>query len=246
MASPVIAGTRPTTHVHIKGKYITLEPLTPQHMPDLWSNLGFSEDQSILEWLPWSQPSNSDELWDLFDKLQRDRGFAIYAIVGDPGYVNPTTEAATRTQQPQALGTIGYLDIKPAHRTIETGAVLFGNSLKRSAAATESHYLILRNILAPRSGLPYRRVAWKNNSLNLASRRAAERLGYVYEGTWRNHMLQNGKSRDSDWLSITEGEWPVVKRGLEVWLDDGNFDGNGNQLESLECMRERFRLATDE
>lgn len=236
--APILPGTRPTTDVPLEGKYVTLEPLTPQHMPDLWSNLGFSHDQSILDWLPWSKPSNSEEMWDLFDKLQKDRGFAMFAIVGDPECVNPPlNRPVSGTSHRQALGTIGYLAIKPEHRTIETGAVLFGSSLKRTTAATEAHLLLLRNVFESKDALPYRRVAWKNNTLNTASRRAAERLGYVFEGQWRNHMLQNGKSRSSDWLSIPDDEWPLIKRGLEMWLSESNFGPDGEQKRTLEDFR---------
>ena len=181
-------------------------------------------------------------MWQLFEGLSIDRGLITYAIVGDPNHVNygyrdsGIEESSTK----QALGMIGYLDINTKHRTLETGAVLFGKRLQRSAAATEAHYLLLRNVFEPKSGPPYRRVAWKNNALNVASRRAAQRIGYHHEGTWRNHWILNGKTRDSDWLSVIEEDWPLVKLALERWLDEKNFDHKGKQRLSLEDIRSKI------
>lgn len=140
----------------------------------------------------------------------------------------------------EVLGTIGYLDVHPQYRTLEAGAVLFAPALRRSAAATEAHYLLLRNALEQdplSSSLPYRRIAWKCDRLNATSRKAAERLGFVYEGTFRKHMISHGRSRDSDLLSITDDEWPTVKKALEIWLDDSNFNEQGRQLRRLEHIR---------
>ena len=165
----------------------------------------------------------------------------MYAIVGDPDNVNPSNGADSGRRE--ALGVIGYLEVNTQHRTLETGGVLFSPVLQRSAAATEAHYLLLRSVCEPADGSPgFRRIAWMSNHLNTASRRAAERLGYVYEGTWRNHMLDPQKrSRDSDWLSILDDEWPVVKAALEKWLEPGNFDESGKQIRTLEEIRSEFK-----
>lgn len=120
---------------------------------------------------------------------------------------------------------------------------MFGPVLQRSAAATEVNYLLLKNVFEPDSpGLggkspPYRRVCWKCNHLNKKSRRAAERLGYMFEGTFRKHLIVKGRSRDSDWLSIVDDEWPVVKTALEKWLDRSNFDDEGRQIKAIDEIR---------
>jgi RimJ/RimL family protein N-acetyltransferase len=129
-------------------------------MPSLWSQLGFEDGPEVLAWLPWARPKNETDLWDLFEKLQRNRGFIIYAIVGDPDRVNSHGDAKSSPSRQEALGTIGYLEVNLNNRTIESGAVLFGTALKRSAAATEAHYLLLRNICEPKDSPPYRRIAW--------------------------------------------------------------------------------------
>jgi RimJ/RimL family protein N-acetyltransferase len=184
------------------------------------------------------QPESADDLWQQFEGL-KSRGFLTYAIIGDPEYVNHhmPRSGGIESSKSEALGVIGYLDIDTKHRSLETGAVVFSKKLQRSVAATEAHYLQLRNVFEPINGAPYRRVSWKNNSLNSASRRAAQRIGYYYEGMFRNHWILNGRSRDSDWLSVIEEEWPVVKLALERWLDEKNFDIDGRQVKSLEDIR---------
>jgi RimJ/RimL family protein N-acetyltransferase len=234
MSTNTPAAKPPQAEHPIRGRYIRLESLRQSHCHDLWRNLGFDDGHDPLKWLPWATPKDADELWRGFEGFRQSRGMVIYAIVGDPDHVNPPSSPMSNRQE--ALGTIGFLDINLQHRTIESGGVIFGTALRRSAAATEAHYLLLRTVCEPEDSLPYRRIAWKNNALNTASRRAAERIGYKYEGTWRNHWLINDKSRDSDWLSIIDEEWPAVKRALEAWLDGSNF-ANGKQLRSLEDIR---------
>jgi RimJ/RimL family protein N-acetyltransferase len=238
MSNNAAAAEPPQVEHPIQGRYIRLESLRESHSQDLWRNLGFDDGHDPLKWLPWARPKDADELWRGFEGFRQSRGMVIYAIVGDPDHVNPPSSSMFKDQpaRQEALGTIGFLDINLQHRTIESGGVIFGTALKRSAAATEAHYLLLRTACEPGDSPPYRRIAWKNNALNTASRRAAERVGYKYEGTWRNHWLIDGKSRDSDWLSIIDEEWPTVKQALEAWLDDNNF-ANGKQLRSLEDIR---------
>lgn len=148
-------------------------------MPTLWDNLDL-DSHSTLGFLPWSQPKSAAELSILSDHLQRERGYSIYAIVGDPKRVNPTARTPIREE---ALGTIGYLEINPQHRSVEIGAVAFGIALRQSAAATEAHYLLLCNVSEPKVSPPYRRIAWKNNHRDINSLRAAMRIGDSFDGT---------------------------------------------------------------
>jgi RimJ/RimL family protein N-acetyltransferase len=194
--------------------------------------------------MPWTVPNTEAELWNMFEKLHTQRGFIIYAIKANLDHVNPLKNGISTQhivlKHSEVLGTIGYLEVQPQHRALETGAVLFGPSLRRTAAATEAHYLLLKNVCDQdplSSSPPYRRIAWKCNSLNHKSRRAAERIGYRYEGTFRNHMISKGRSRSSDWLSITDEEWPAVKTDLELWLDPTNFDQDGRQVKTLDEVR---------
>jgi RimJ/RimL family protein N-acetyltransferase len=242
----------------IKGRYVTLEAFQPSHhVTSLWEHLNAGAGISTLfRWLPMSVPHDAASLGMLLENLRAQRGFAIFAIVGDPGHLNPSPQQQQQGQpggrekaespphrQRETLGVIAYLNIHPPHRELEVGMVVFGPALQRTCAATEVHYLLLRNALeihsaSPQQHLPYTRIAYKCNALNVASRRAAERLGYAYEGRWRKHMIFDGKSRDSDWLSIIDDDWAVVKKALEEWLGDGNFDGEGRQRRTLESFRQ--------
>jgi RimJ/RimL family protein N-acetyltransferase len=129
-----------------------------------------------------------------------------------------------------ALGMAAYLRIDPHMGSIEIGHVLFGASLQRTTAATEAIFLLLRRAFEE---LGYRRVEWKCNALNAASRRAAERFGFAFEGVFRNHMVVKGRNRDTAWFAITNEDWPAIKEGFEAWLDPANFDGQGRQIRSL-------------
>jgi RimJ/RimL family protein N-acetyltransferase len=127
------------------------------------------------------------------------------------------------------------MNIVPSHRTIEIGHVLFSPVLQRTTAATESIYLLMKHCF---EDLNYRRVEWKANDLNEPSKRAALRLGFVFEGVFRKHMVVKGRNRDTAWFSVTDDEWEGgVKGGLEKWLENANFDESGLQLRKLEEVR---------
>jgi RimJ/RimL family protein N-acetyltransferase len=117
---------------------------------------------------------------------------------------------------------------------IEVGHVLYGPSLQRSAHATEVQYLLARHVFAD---LGYRRYEWKCNALNAPSRRAALRLGFSYEGVFRQHMVVKGANRDSAWYSMLDSEWPARCVAFERWLSPDNFDREGRQKASLNALR---------
>jgi RimJ/RimL family protein N-acetyltransferase len=124
--------------------------------------------------------------------------------------------------------------IKPAHGVIEVGNVLFSPSLQRTAAATEAMYLMASHVF---DHLGYRRYEWKCNALNLASRRAAERLGFTFEGIFRQHMVVKGQSRDTAWFAMLDHDWPARKQAFETWLAPENFDREGRQITPLNCQK---------
>jgi hypothetical protein len=123
--------------------------------------------------------------------------------------------------------------IEPAHRVIEVGNILYTPKLQRSLRATEAMYLMARHAFEE---LGYRRYEWKCNALNAPSRRAALRLGFTYEGTFRSHMIVKGRSRDTAWFSMLADEWPARKAAFERWLDPANFDEGGRQRLSLSAL----------
>jgi RimJ/RimL family protein N-acetyltransferase len=131
-------------------------------------------------------------------------------------------------------GVASYLRITPEHGVIEIGHIWFGTGLQRTTAATEAIYLLARHAF---DNLGYRRLEWKCNALNAASRRAAERFGFTFEGVFRKHMAVKGRNRDSAWYAIVDEDWPAIGAGFERWLDPANFDAEGRQRRGLAELR---------
>jgi RimJ/RimL family protein N-acetyltransferase len=130
----------------------------------------------------------------------------------------------------RALGQAAYMRIEPDVGTIEIGSIWFAPRLQRTPAATEAIYLLARHVF---DDLGYRRLEWKCNALNAASRRAAERFGFRFEGVFRKAQVVKGRSRDTAWFSIVDDEWPAVRAAFDAWLDPANFDAEGRQKNSL-------------
>jgi RimJ/RimL family protein N-acetyltransferase len=122
------------------------------------------------------------------------------------------------------------LRITPAHRVIEVGSILYTPGLQRTAGATEAMYLMARHAF---EDLGNRRYEWKCDALNAPSRRAALRLGFQFEGIFRQHMIIKGRNRDTAWFAMLDRDWPRRRANFERWLDPSNFDAHGNQKESL-------------
>ena len=130
----------------------------------------------------------------------------------------------------QLRGFMSYLRIDPPNGVIEIGSIVFSPALQRTRAATEAVYLLIKNAF----DLGYRRCEWKCDSLNDASRGAAERLGFRYEGTFRKATHYKGRSRDTAWYAITDDEWPALDMGYRAWLADENFEPDGGQRTPLD------------
>jgi len=131
-------------------------------------------------------------------------------------------------------GRVALLRAQPVIGSIEVGGIIYAPSLQRTRAATEAQFLLGRHVF---DDLGYRRYEWKCDSLNHPSRVAAARLGFVEEGTWRNALIVKGRNRDTTWYSITDGEWPLVRKAFEAWLAADNFDAAGQQRRSLAEVR---------
>jgi RimJ/RimL family protein N-acetyltransferase len=147
------------------------------------------------------------------------------------------TQVALPDWQPYAIvvdgqprGLMSYLRIDPPNGVIEIGSIVFSPALQRTRAATEAVYLLIKNAF----DLGYRRCEWKCDSLNDASRVAAERLGFRYEGTFRKATHYKGRSRDTAWYAITNDEWPALDMGYQAWLADENFEPDGGQRTPLD------------
>jgi RimJ/RimL family protein N-acetyltransferase len=173
-----------------------------------------------------------------YDDRKHLRGMLVWAETSeDPLFF---TLAALPEERP--LGMASYLRIAPEFGTIEIGHIWLGPGLRRTTAATEAIFLLARHVF---DDLGYRRLEWKCNALNAASRRAAERFGFGFEGVFRQHQVVKGRNRDTAWYAITDDDWPPLRAAFEAWLAAENFDGAGQQRRSLgeliSAARERPR-----
>lgn len=198
------------------GRDVTLEPLKVDHASELVEALGHTPE--FWTYLPAEPPASTAEMAAIID-VQCAMPDAVPFLV--------------RNREGRALGKLSYLRDQPAIGSIEVGWVTFGPELQRTRASTEAQYLLMRHAF---DDLGYRRYEWKCDSLNEPSRRAALRLGFVEEGTWRNALITKGRNRDTTWFSIIVEEWPRVKAALEAWLAADNFE-DGRQLRSLSSLR---------
>jgi RimJ/RimL family protein N-acetyltransferase len=203
--------------ITIEGRYITLEPLDPAtHTEALWQGLG--GDGNAALWL--YMPDGPFLERDAFDAHMQAK-----AISEDPLFF-----AIVDRQTNLAVGRATLMRIDPSNRVIEVGGIIYTQALQRSRGATEAMYLLARYVF---EDLGYRRYEWKCNALNEPSRRAALRLGFCFEGIFRQHMIIKEKYRDTAWFSMLDSEWPARKREFERWLDESNFDSTGKQKIAL-------------
>ncbi|PWY68022.1 acetyltransferase, GNAT family [Aspergillus sclerotioniger CBS 115572] len=223
--TPALLPSHPTV---LSGHFVRLERLESKHAADLFSLVGGTEPART--WLWDFLPDEPYDQLEAFEKILATRSTStdpIFFAIIDRRSTAPTLE--------KAIGYVSLLRITPAHWTVEIGHVLFSSALQRTPGATEAIYLLARHAL---EDLNYRRVEWKCDSLNLPSRKAAERLGFTFEGTFRQHMVVKGRTRDTCWFSMLQSEWQEwVKDATEQWLDAGNFDEDGKQKKRLQDFR---------
>ncbi|MBS4751489.1 GNAT family N-acetyltransferase [Nocardioides sp. zg-ZUI104] len=205
--------------VTLTGQHVTVEPLGSARYADLFATTCGPDDADLWTYRPVPRPGSLAELWMHLAGLLEEPDLVPFALV-------PQTGPAAG----KAAGIACYARIVPAHGQVEIAHVLLSRDLQRTTAATEALHLLARHAL---DDLGYRRLEWKCDSLNEPSRKAAARLGFTYEGRFRNHMVTQGRSRDTDWFSITDAEWPALRAAHEHWLDPGNFTADGTQRSSL-------------
>lgn len=201
----------------LEGRYVIVECLSKdKHGADLYEVYGPDSPADMWTYL-FQNPVQSQEEWSaLLDQMLAAQDRFYYAIVDK--------------ESGKALGTFALMRINRGSRVIEVGSVTYSPQLKRTRLATEAQYLLARYVFEE---LEYRRYEWKCDALNQPSRRAAERLGFTYEGTFRQAVVYKGRNRDTDWLAMIDRDWPAVKTRLEKWLSPDNFDENGQQIKAL-------------
>ena len=194
------------------GRYCRLEPLQPAiHAAALYE--AYAGNDPGWTYLAYGPFRSFESYRDWMDSVH---------AVDDPLFFAILAEG-------RSVGVASYLRIMPAAGSIEVGHLNFSPALQRSAAATEAMYLMMEAAFR----LGYRRYEWKCDDLNAASRAAARRLGFSYEGTFRQATVYKGRNRDTAWYSIIDTEWPTLRRAFEVWLDPGNFESAGRQRSRL-------------
>jgi RimJ/RimL family protein N-acetyltransferase len=219
LGPPVDPTPRPLpARTTLRGTHAVLEPLHVRHAPDLWrAAQGADDSWAYMGYGPFaSQAAMTKQVADL-------------ASTHDP-MVWAVRMVATGT----VCGWLALMDIQPKNAAIELGGIWFAPAMQRTRAGTEAIYLLLR-LAADELG--YRRLVWKCNALNAPSRRAADRLGFSYEGRHRAHMVTKGHLRDTDWYSIVEAEWPACRTALQAWLDPANFAPDGTARRGLAEIR---------
>lgn len=203
-----------------EGRFCRLEPLDPaRHGPALAAANATDTTGRLWTYLGYG-PFADDGAYAAW--------LAAQAVLDDPLF------HAIVTPEHGAVGLASYLRIEPAVGVIEIGHLAFSPRLQRTPAATEALFLLLRRAF---DELGYRRVEWKCDSLNAPSARAAERLGFTYEGLFRQATVTKGRNRDTAWYSIIDGEWPAIRAGFQAWLAPDNFDAAGGQRRTLQEMR---------
>ncbi len=199
------------------GRYCAIEPLDAAlHLEDLYE--AFAEDVDGRLWTYMS-----------VGPFESKAAFSAWLDVAD-STDDPLFHALIDQSTGRACGLAAYMRIKPDMGVIEIGSISYAPRLARTRAATEAMFLFMQRAFEE---LGYRRYEWKCDSLNAASRTAAERLGFSYEGIFRQAMVYKGRNRDTAWYAILDSEWPALKAAYLGWLDPSNFDGDGQQLKSL-------------
>ena len=200
--------------ITVGGRFCALTPLDAAvHAEALWEG---TVDAELWAWMadgPFA------------DRAAFDQHLRAKATSNDPlfsAYIDNATGFA--------VGMGSFMRIDAKNRVLEVGNLMFGKKMQRTPIATEAMYLMARYVFEE---LRYRRYEWKCNALNAPSRSAALRLGFTFEGIFRQHMIVKGKNRDTAWYSMLDGEWPSRKAGFERWLDPANFDAAGRQLTPL-------------
>ncbi|MEM5530041.1 GNAT family protein [Gammaproteobacteria bacterium AS21] len=201
----------------LAGRFCRLERLKPKrHAQSLFTTLcdrQFDENWTYLPYGPFAD-------YDLFYQW-----LSASAQLTDPLFFSVIDQATN-----QAVGLVSYLRVDPQVGAAEVGHIHFSSKIQQTAIASESMYLMMQYLF---DELGYRRYEWKCDSLNAPSKKAALRLGFEYEGTFKQATIYKNRNRDTAWYAIVDKQWPMIKQGFERWLAAENFDDKGRQKSKL-------------
>lgn len=211
-----------------EGRLCRVEPLDAQrHADELYSAYALAEDDGDWTYMtagPFTSPADY-------------RGYLVTATRSD----DPLHYAVVDLNCGKAVGTLALMRLDPANGVAEVGSIAFSPLLKRTPVSTEAQFLLMSYVF---DELGYRRYEWKCDSLNEPSRAAAERLGFTFEGIFRQAVVYKGRSRDTAWYSVIDTEWPQIGKALREWLSPDNFEADGRQKQSLSALRTRDSRGT--
>ncbi len=215
----------------LSGRLVRLDPLDwARHGDGLFAALGGTNNADIWTYMPIGPFDTADAFGDSFLAESTANGWRTMVIA--------------RQYDNIIVGMASYMRIRAAHGSAEVGCIAYAHDFQRTTGATEAMALMARHVF---DDLGYRRYEWKCNNANQASRRAAERFGFVYEGTFRNDLVVKGRNRDTAWYSIIDSEWPAVSAAYERWLSEMNFHADGTQIARLEeCYIEEKTACQDD
>lgn len=200
----------------LSGRYCLLERLDPQrHAAALFA--AYEEASDERDWTYMSAgPFATEDAYANWATAAANRDTEGHYAIIDRATLRP-------------LGTMALMRMAPEHGCIEVGTVMLSPAVQRTRIATEAHYMLMRYVFE----LGYRRYEWKCDSLNQASIQAARRLGFTYEGTFRQAMVYKHRSRDTAWFAIIDQDWLTIQQAFEDWLAPENFDPAENQITRL-------------
>ena len=205
--------------VTIKGRFCQLEPIDAnKHATDLFAAYRTAPQG-------WT--------YMVAGPFEREEDYRAYAETIAKS-TDPRHYAVIDLKTSKAVGTLSLMRIDPNNGVIEVGNVMFSPLLQQTPISTEAQYLLMAYAF---DQLGYRRYEWKCDALNAPSRTTADRLGFTFEGVFRQAVIYKGRSRDTAWFSIIDAEWPKVKAGFESWLAADNFTPDGKQKQSLKALR---------
>ncbi|MDA4847614.1 GNAT family N-acetyltransferase [Hoeflea poritis] len=209
----------------MQGRFCRVEALSAEtHAESLFRAYQLDPDGVLWTYVPMGPFDALGDFRNWIDAASRDESQPYFAIV----------DQATG----EARGIACYLRLQPEHGVIEVGGIVFSPLLQRKPAATEAMFLMMRHVMGE---LGYRRYEWKCDALNAPSRRAAERLGFTYDGLFEQAIVYKGRNRDTAWFSIIDKDWPALERAYTAWLDPANFDETGKQRRELGSLIAEFR-----
>lgn len=201
----------------MQGRFCCVEALSAEkHAESLFRAYRHDAEGALWTYVPMGPFDEFADFCGWIDAASRDESQPYFAIVNQ--------------ETGEASGIACYLRLQPEHGVIEVGGIVYSPLLQRKPAATEAMFLMMRHVMGE---LGYRRYEWKCDALNAPSRRAAERLGFTYDGLFEQAIVYKGRNRDTAWFSILDKDWPTLERAYTAWLDPGNFGDDGEQYRNL-------------